>query len=329
MRRSGFTLVELLVVIAIIGVLVALLLPAVQMAREAGRRAQCSNNLRQAILATHNHMDTKRVVPHFSVLPLPGSGGGSWSLLARLLPYMEQSNLQNLINFNLNYSDPVHAQVTQFKVPSYSCPSEVRAEPRPPSSPGGVTHFPPSYAGNVGSWMVYDAPNARSGDGAFVINQNLTSGAYTDGMSNTLAFSEVKAYQPNVKPGNPNGPNDPPPSSAAVVQGYVSGTVSLTGHTEWVDGKVHETGFTGALPPNTKVLYNSGGVTYDVDLISKAESVSNTYPTYAAVTARSYHPGTVQAAFMDGSVRTIPNTIDLLVWRALSTRAGGEVVETP
>src|SRR6187401_1724514 len=113
--RRAFTLVELLVVIAIIGILVALLLPAVQAAREAGRRAQCSNNMKQMVLATHNYMDTLRSMPPFSCPPPPGSTGGGWSLQARILPYLEQQNLQGLINFNYSYSDvvnvPSHAQV--------------------------------------------------------------------------------------------------------------------------------------------------------------------------------------------------------------------------
>jgi prepilin-type N-terminal cleavage/methylation domain-containing protein len=334
LRHRGFTLVELLVVIAIIGVLVALLLPAVQAAREAGRRSQCANNQRQVVLATHNYMDTVRCVPPFSCLPPLGASGGTWSLQARILPYLEQANLQNLINFDVSYSNiavaPNHAQVTRMKIPSYICPSEVRAEERLPSSATGVTHFPISYAANVGTWLVYDPVGGRTGDGAFVIDRRINDGAYTDGMSNTVAFAEVKAYQPNVKPGTPSGPQEPPPTSAATIAGYAaSGTVSPNGHTEWVDGKVHETGFTGALPPNTKVPMTSGGTIFDIDLISKAENTSNTVPTYAAVTSRSYHPGIVQAAMMDGSVRSVSSTIELATWRAMCSRSGGEMVQLP
>ena len=247
---------------------------------------------------------------------------------------MEQSNLQGLIHFNYNYSDivnaPTHAQVTQAQVPSYSCPSENNARPRPPASGTGVTHFPTTYAGNLGTWLVWDPTTNRSGDGGFVVNQMITSAAYTDGMSNTIAFAEVKAYQANVKPGAPSGPNVPPPGTAAEVAAYCGGKVSTTGHTEWVDGKVHETGVTTTLPPNTKVLITSDGVEYDVDLISKAENWANTFPTYAAVTSRSYHlGGTVQISLMDGSVRTIPSTIDLPTWRAMGTRNGREIFEMP
>jgi prepilin-type N-terminal cleavage/methylation domain-containing protein len=328
--RRAFTLVELLVVIAIIGILVALLLPAVQAAREAARRTKCSNNLRQLVLATHNYMDTLTCVPPFSCLPPAGVSGGNWSLHARILPFVEQANLRNLIDFNVPYSSPVHAPVTRTKVPVYICPSETKAYERPPASGTGVTHFPLSYGANLGTWLVFDPVNNRIANGAFVVNVPITEGAYTDGMSNTLAFAEIKAYQANVKPGAPAAANEPPPASAAVVLGYAgSASVSTTGHSEWVDGKVHETGFTTALTPNTEVFLTSGGLTHDIDLISKAESWNNTVPTYAAVTSRSYHPGIVQAVMMDSSVKTISSTIDQATWRAMSTREGREAFKLP
>lgn len=333
-RRRAFTLVELLVVIAIIGILVALLLPAVQAAREAARRAACTNNLKQLILATHNYMDTQRCVPPFSCLPPPGTTGGVWSLQARLLPYVEQENLRNLIDFRYSYSDvvnaPQHAQVTAMQISIFICPSEDKAVPRLPSSPTGVTHFPLSYGANLGTWMVFDPVYGQEGNGAFIINQKLTDGAYRDGLSNTLAFSEILAYQANVKPGVPNTFNVPIPAAPADVIAYAgAATVSGTGHTEWVDGKVHETGFTATFTPNTDVLLVSGGTTYNIDLISKAESSNNTFPTYAAVTSRSYHPGIVVSALMDGSVRNFAETIELRVWRGLGSRNGQEPVVAP
>lgn len=95
-------------------------------------------------------------------------------------------------------------------------------------------------------------------------------------------------------------------------------------HVEWVDGKVHETGFTTVFTPNTKVEATNGGTTYDVDFVSATES--NLGDTYAAVTARSFHPGGVNALMMDGSVRFVANSISQATWRALGTRAGGEVI---
>lgn len=330
-KRNAFTLVELLVVIAIIGLLVALLLPAVQAAREAARRMQCANNLKQTILATHNYTDANLGVPPFSCLPPPAVSGGVWSIQARLLPYMEQQNLRDLINFKFSYSDttnaPKHAMVTKMAIPQYVCPSEIKAEERAPSTPTGVTHFPVNYGANLGTWMIYDPVSKRLNDGAFVYNRKLSFKGYTDGTSKTLAFAEVKAYQANVKPGNPAAANIAPPATVADVVGYAgSGTVSPNGHTEWVDGKAHETAITSVYTPNTRVEMTSGGTIYDIDLISKAESTSNTQPTYAAVNARSYHAGSVNCALMDGSVRSVTDEIDLVTWRALSTRAGEDIV---
>ena len=95
-------------------------------------------------------------------------------------------------------------------------------------------------------------------------------------------------------------------------------------HVEWVDGKVHETGFTTVFTPNTKVIYNNGGTEYDVDLVLATESSPG--DTYAAVTSRSYHTTCVNVLLMDGSVRSLNNSISLTTWRAMGTRAGGEVV---
>lgn len=324
-RPSGFTLVELLVVIAIIGILVGLLLPAVQAAREAARRMQCSNNLKQMVLATHNYMDTHRSLPPAVCM---ATVGGFWSAQARILPFLEQANLQKLIDFRYNYTDlvnaPQHASVTAMKIPTYICPSEINAVPRPTAK---LTHFPINYAINYGTWLVYNAPTRQTGDGAFVVNAKLTDAAFVDGLSNTMAFSEVKAYQAKIANSNtPGALGAPAPTSAAAVTAY-GGSFATTGHTEWVDGKVHESGFTAALPPNAKVPYTSGGVVYDVDFISRGESLTAPTPTYAAVTSRSFHTGIVETALMDGSVQAISDSIDLTVWRAMATRSGGETYQ--
>ncbi|MGN6136655.1 MAG: DUF1559 family PulG-like putative transporter [Aureliella sp.] len=326
--RGAFTLVDLLVVIAIIGILVGLLLPAVQAAREAARRMQCSNNVRQLVLATHNYLGAHRSIP--PAVCMAPVGGGFWSAQARILPFLEQANLQNLIDFRFNYGDlvnaPQHAAVTAMKIPTYVCPSEIKAIPRVSTT---LSHFPINYAINYGTWLVYNAPNRQTGDGAFVVNARLTDGSYTDGMSNTLAFSEVKAYQAKLSGSNtPGALGAPIPNSAGEVVAY-GGNFGSTGHTEWVDGKVHETGFTAVMPPNARVPFTNAGTLEDVDFISRPENMAATSPTYAAVTSRSYHNGIVEAAMMDGSVQAISNTIDLVVWRAMATRSGNEAVQQP
>ena len=325
--RRGFTLVELLVVIAIVGILIALLLPAVQAAREAARRTQCSNNLRQLSLATQNYMSAVKSVP--PAVDWTRSTTASWSVLARLLPYVEDASLHALIDFRFNYSDltnaPQHAQVTQMKIPMLVCPSEIQSEPRVGAT---QTHYPPNYGINYGTWFVFDAKSGKIGNGAFVVNAKISDRAFIDGMSKTLAFAEVKAYQARLSnSGNPATLDAPLPTTSAEVVTY-GGTFGTTGHTEWVDGKVHETGFTATFPPNTNFPYTDPTGTFDVDFISKAESPTATVPTYASVNSCSHHHGIVQAAMMDGSVRSV-GMVDTSVWRAMGTRNGGEVFEMP
>jgi prepilin-type N-terminal cleavage/methylation domain-containing protein len=327
-HRNGFTLVELLVVIAIIGILVALLLPAIQAAREAARRTQCSNNLHQISLAMHNHLSTLKFVP--PALDWSKSTTSNWSVLARLLPFAEETSLHNLINFQFNYSDisnaPQHKQVTQMKIPMLVCPSEQQPEPKVGAA---QSHFPPNYAGNQGTWFTFDPATLATGNGAFLVNKKIGDKAFTDGLSKTLAFAEVKAYQAKLASGgNPNSMGAVAPDTPAAVVAS-GGTFGTTGHTEWVDGKIHETGFTATFPPNTEVAYSNGTNGYDVDFISRTESATGASPTYAAVTSRSYHANVVQVAMMDGSVRTVSNSVELAVWRAAGTRNGSESADLP
>ena len=147
----------------------------------------------------------------------------------------------------------------------------------------------------------------------------------TDGLSNTLPVAEVKAFTNRV-PGASNlstfSPALPAPTTLASLSLGAFNPNSFT-HVEWVDGKVHETGFNTVFTPNTKIIYNSGGVNFDVDVVLATES--NAGDTYAAVTSRSYHAGGVNVLFMDGSAPFISNGIKLEIWRAFGTRAGGEV----
>lgn len=323
-KRTGFTLIELLVVIAIIAVLISLLLPAVQQAREAARRSQCKNNLKQIGLALHNYLDAMSVFPPSACFGVANTGV-TWSAQARILPYLDAANLQNLIDFGQPYN--VQPNVAQVRVPTFMCPSEINDRARPPSTPTGVTHYPINYAVNRGTWFVWDPATQGSGNGAFGPNTKHTAASYIDGMSNTIGLSEVKAYQALLRGGSgPTTPGAPPPASPSAMLAY-GGTLSTTGHTEWVDGKIHECSFSTTFGPNPDIIYNSGGTDYDVNYVSATEqALTSTTVSYGAVMARSFHTGIVNAMMMDGSVRSVSDNISLSVWQALSTRNGGEVI---
>lgn len=319
-RPRGFTLIELLVVIAIIAILIALLLPAVQQAREAARRTQCKNNLKQIGLALHNYLDTYSVFPP-SFCVDPATPGGEWSIQARLLPYLELSTITQQIDFQQTYD--VQPAVKTLRVEVYMCPDEIKDEPRVDGS-GTPIHYPVNYAFNGGTWMVWDNATRRKGDGAFAPNSAFRPRDFLDGTSTTLGFSEVKAFTPYLRDGGNAGPTPPPPTGISALGGSFK---QNSGHTEWVDGRVHQTGFTVTYPPNTKVPHTDGGVTYEeIDFTNCREDKSCTGPTYAAVTSRSYHAGVVNSLMMDGSVHTISENIDANVWRNLGSRNDGNPI---
>jgi prepilin-type N-terminal cleavage/methylation domain-containing protein len=332
--RSAFTLVELLVVIAIIGVLVALLLPAVQAAREAARRMQCQNQLKQIALAVHNYEGAQRVLPPSLCWNKDTSNtGGHWSVHARVLPYLEEQAIYQSVKFGADYNlvmAPDGSRLSAQKISTFVCPSEPNAEIRMGGSPAVPQHFPLNYGVNMGTWNVYEPATNKSGNGAFGVNARFKSKAFVDGMSKTLMLAEVKAYAPYFRNGGSatsTMPADPSPICGFGGEAKLGPTLSQnTGHTEWVDGKVHQTGFTTTFTPNTRVPCTSGGTEYDVDFNNYQEGKHASTVTYAAVTARSHHPGLVNAALMDGSVRSFADEIELITWQALSTRAGNEVI---
>ncbi|GAB6166257.1 DUF1559 domain-containing protein [Thermostilla marina] len=321
----GFTLVELLVVIAIIGILIALLLPAVQAAREAARRASCTNNLKQIGLALHNFENVHKEYP----ASYGGPKNTDWSGQALLLPYLEQGNLYEHIDFDQPYSAavmPDGSPLSAHRVDTYVCPSEIRAEVR---LEGGLPkHFPINYGLNLGTWFVYDPVTKRGGDGAFRPYFGHSPADFIDGLSNTFALAEVKAYTPYYRNAAIT-PAPPMPDTPAEVCPLGGSFKTESGHTEWVDGRAHQVGFTTVFTPNTKVVCSVGGKEYDLDWTNQQEGKSDSVPTYAAVTSRSYHPGGVNVLLMDGSVQYVQETIERSVWRALSTRRGGEAARLP
>ncbi|MEK6239423.1 MAG: DUF1559 domain-containing protein, partial [Planctomycetales bacterium] len=333
--RKGFTLVELLVVMSIIAVLSALIIPGVQAAREAARATSCRNNMRQIGLAIHNFESTRGMFPPGWAPAAPNSAGqvNGWSAHALLLPFLEQKATHSAIDFKQDYSaagviataDGKTAMLSALRVPTYLCPSEARDEVR--VSGGIPTHYPVNYAVNSGVWFVWDPSGKIGGDGAFYPDSRLSSGAFLDGMTYTLALAEVKAWTPYYR----NASLSPAalsllPTSGPGLQALGGEFKTNSGHTEWVDGRVHQTGFTTTFKPNSELLVNVGGETFDVDWTNQQEGKSATTPTFAAVTASSYHGGVVNAVMMDASVHSMDDRIDLGVWRALSTRRGQEIL---
>lgn len=334
--RAAFTLVELLVVIAIVGVLVALLLPAVQAARESARRASCTNNMKQIATAVHNYESSIRAFPPcFCWNGIASSKGGNWSAFGRILPYVEEQSLYQLIDFGQGYSNallPDGSKLMTTRVALWMCASETNDTPKVDAT-GVIASYPASYGWNLGPWFVFDPAKHTGGSGAFHPNSALCAKDFTDGLSRTLMLAEVKTFT-GVFRNTATAMSDTPPGSPADVCGFggtpkVGASTNDNGaHTEWVDGKSFETGMTATFPPNTAVMCSSGGAQYDVDFVSQTESGSATIPTYAVLTARSYHPGVVNAVMMDGSVRVVADGMDLTLWRAMSTRNGSEVYDT-
>ena len=323
-RLNGFTLIELLVVVAIIAVLVGLLIPAVQKVRDAANRMSCQNNLKQIGLALHNHHDS------LGYLPAQGDyrqAGGTvyWSLFTRILPYVEQENLQKLIDFSRPISQ--QPEVAKKKIKLLVCPSEINDRERPDTPT--FTHYPLSYGANNGTWQVMQPP-AGVGDGVFMVNGYTRLTDILDGTSNTLGVAEVKTFTPYFREGaNPAVGGITPPQNPTQLEPYWTAIEFKTdsGHTEWVDARVHQTGFTTTFTPNRVVPHHRDGRAWDVDFNSNREGRSAILPTYAAVTSRSYHGGGVNVLLMDGSARLIRDQISLATWRAMGTRAGLDILQ--
>jgi len=336
-RRTAFTLVELLVVIAIIGVLVALLLPAVQAAREAARRTQCTNNLKQIALAVHNYEGSRQLFPpSFCWNRVTGNKGGSWSAFTRILPYVEENNIYLNVDFTQAYSNallPDGSKLMTARISMLMCGSEVNDTMRLDAM-GAPVSYPVNYGWNLGPWLIFNPVNNTGGTGAFFPNSGLRGKDFSDGLSNTLMISEVKAFTGSFRT-TTTPMSATPPVNPSDVCGF-GGTAKVGpnpsdngGHVEWVDGKTFETGVTTTFTPNTVVSCSSGGMSYDIDFVNQTEGSSLTVSTYAVLTSRSYHPGSVNAAMMDGSVRSVADNVDLNLWRAISTRAGNEIMERP
>src|SRR3569623_2072154 len=332
MKRRAFTLIELLVVIAIIGILIALLLPAVQAAREAARRSQCLNNLKQFGVALHNYHDVVRQFPPSTMQDAVFENGTlgeffAYGALATLMPYMEGANLYNTMDMtqplyvpgsgSSGYSiSAPNMKAAGTLVPLVLCPSEAF---RSVTSDYGVAQLDPAnYAINIGTGAKFGSP--FNTDGLCFATSKTRAGDVTDGLSNTAAFSECRlgTYQENFAgplPGNDRQAN------YAMIYGAVSDSVCASGGLWnstnnkgflWLGGELRCTSYNHYYTPNQDIWDCIG---YDD---------ANGYATTGWHAARSLHPGGVNLTLADGSVRFVSNSVSLLVWRSLATRLGGE-----
>jgi len=351
----GFTLIELLVVIAIIAVLIALLLPAVQSAREAARRIQCTNNLKQLGLAMHNYESANGAFPPsgaYSFLAGQFFLGNQFSPSARIMPFSEQGAMYNAMNYSLEYSDPSNATVMGTQVAFLNCPSEIYPQG---SLTGDGFFYPTNYGWCMGDWYVWGGIPGNSGSFSFVtrsmfsINLSRRFSSIVDGTSNTFLAAECKAYAPQLRHCYPAG--SPPaglsytnyPTTTAAGVAFIQANASSckqidVGHSRWNDGGVYYGGFTTALTPNahvgvlgSNITLNPGGTTYtggflDFDWLTTDENDGG--PTMGAITARSFHPGGVNTLFADGSVHFIKDSIAGPTYQALGTVASGEVISS-
>jgi prepilin-type N-terminal cleavage/methylation domain-containing protein/prepilin-type processing-associated H-X9-DG protein len=325
MKRGGFTLIELLVVIAIIAVLIALLLPAVQMAREAARRSQCNNHLKQLGLALHNYHDTYHVLP-WGQGPL---GWNDWSAFPFLLPYLDQAVLYNTLNFDAGFANPgVPQNTTGFrtKLEVLLCPSDVD---RLTNVEG---HH--NYAGNSGNTPIMFLTSGQRPNGLFAAvpeSGQISFRDVLDGTAFTAAFSE-KVKSSGARNNNNTFRDDLNPSSSisvitqpavvtipkpyydvCILSGPLTPTQALASMNKqgvlWHTGHGFGTRYNHVMPPNTWSC-NSGG--------------DNGRGAY---TASSRHRGVVNVAMADGAVRAVTGNVDLTIWWAVGSRSGQEPID--
>jgi prepilin-type processing-associated H-X9-DG protein len=248
---------------------------------------------------------------------------------------MEGAAMYNSANLLIHYHNPPNLTAATTKVAFLICPSEVNTQP------SNNSHGPfavGNYVFNVGDWYIYGGFGAPLSRAPILYNFGRPIAAITDGLSQTMLASEGKTYTNSRRcfgGGKPQyivGLTDPfnIPSvqnsyavyAAGLQAGYCNNSFSNKGHTAWVNSDVAYGGFTTALTPNIAAQVNPGLL--NEDLVSADEN--NGGPTFAAVTARSYHPGGVNVLFCDGSVRWIKDAVNGTTWRSLGTIAGGEVV---
>lgn len=310
----AFTLIELLVVIAIIAVLISLLLPAVQSAREAARKAQCLNNLKQIGLGLHNYHEIHNTFPPGYVsFYRRDSGdegtaeddiGPGWGWASQILPQLEQRSIHNAINFSLTMTYAANETAQLSRISTFLCPSDFTPNKVPVRDETNSTTIytvgTSNYIGVYGVGEIGEAPGR--GNGTFFRNSRVGINQITDGSSNTFVVGERSH---NLSYATWTG---------RAIGGWLFTTASFEGGTNKFDPEPEES-FCMILGP--------------VEL-SEEDGMMRT-PNYPSAHVEDYwsrHPGGVNFVFGDGSVRFVKNTINEHVYAALATRNGGEVISS-
>ncbi|HEY2882654.1 MAG TPA: DUF1559 domain-containing protein [Pirellulales bacterium] len=328
-RHRGFTLIELLVVVAIIGVLMALVLPAVQSAREASRRTQCANNLKQMGLALLNFESARKRFPsgeeskEFEAQPFTPYNFYRWSTLAQLTQYMENSQAFKSLDMTvpLYAADfsvfPQNKDGVALMIPEFLCPSDrverVRAD-------FGPTNYAVCSGSGIGGGTPFDT------DGVFYANSRVRIADITDGTSKTAAISESVLGEPgNPPPGTPKANADPRmaylfagavPLTEASCQASLSWNYQDPRGFAWVSGEYRCGSYNHYWGPNAA----------DFDCVSAKifGALTDVYAAYGWRAARSFHRGGVNLLVADGSVHFVPDGVNSVIWHDISTRSGGE-----
>jgi prepilin-type N-terminal cleavage/methylation domain-containing protein/prepilin-type processing-associated H-X9-DG protein len=354
--KRGFTLIELLVVIAIIAVLIALLLPAVQAAREAARRIQCVNNLKQLGLAVQNYHDIVGALPPHGINQTTAAmaTGNDFSMKTRILPFLEQQAVWNALNQSFDFNGAQQPTAGATTISTFLCPSDGNTVARPGSSYNGLDFGDTNYYNNLGTLLslhggTFDGPAYLMGS---IYGPTVTLASIQDGTSNTAIFSENLMGNDSSGTTSNSGPGFAGPGSFYIMttaitttsppspnlgslganlqfisQTYCPPNAALSFYSNngfaWLSaGNGEGGGYSHAQTPNQKNCWGSNQDT------TAPNAYANEVSQYGSmITARSNHPGGVNMLFLDGSVRFIKNGINPGTYGALGTIAGGEIID--